>query len=582
MNSSLLWKLFRKDARAVRWGMALTWLLAAVPIDPVPPRFGREEVPHDWEGIICWLLALLAAVHLAQLDDPCSVKGFMRTRPASPWHQLVAKCAVLAIGFIAPIALRHAVNLASFRLELGMEDYVRAVGLAAPFIAAAVFIAFLVGLVAHRIGYLVAVSLLLLGVLLSFHHDLTFTIQAEEHVDSPVVSDSANAMIQRMLIAGQTFAALAAVVAAGIYASSRSWRQLAVAVAGSVGVALVAICIWPYPVPGTAGWDRIAPHSEWPDAQGIVVHWDPASPPQAKGPKSPLYADSRFVDNDTWDGGRSDLWPWDKWPLYALLDKAGGAHKYIKWWGKVTGLSPSWYAHPVAFDGQLTLADGRQFHSQGDWLGPTDGVWPWPPQSADESGPNPAGFMAELCNFRVGDVGAATGGAKVSGQVTLEFRRPVLLGELPLKVGATFTANRFTIDQAGFKGQKLDVFFTGIEAMIPLRGGHHAKNLQVLLYNPVRHQSIAGPGAVSLDRGSSGDDYLLWNGSANWDNTFEAESASRMQAPEWKPGASADHPLVDESWIRDARLYFIESEAGGRKTVPFDFSGLTLDTTTFD
>ncbi len=606
MNFPLIGKLFRKDARSVRWWIALTWLLAAVPINPVPPRFGSEEAPHDWEASLCWLLALMSAVRLAQMDDPCSAKGFMRTRPASPWQQVFAKCAVLAIGFIAPIALRHAVNLTSFRLGLGWDDYVRAVGLAAPFVAAAVFIAFLVGLVAPRIGYLVAVSMLLLFALLAFRHDLTYVIQAIQLVDSTVISDSANAMIQRELIAGQTLAALAAVVAAGIYASSRSWRQLAVAVAGSVVVALVAIFLWPHPVAGTADWDRTAPRSEWPDASGVVLNWDPASPPGGKvASKLPVFLDSYYQNqNLVWDGdnGHVDSWPWDKWPLNMLSDWYG--QKYIAWGGTVTGLSPSWYACPVAFDGQLTLADGRQFHSQGDWLGHTYAVWPWPSQSAGELGPNPAGVggsvpglwwsgtsedveepnfarvMAKLYNYAVDDIGLATGDAKVSGQVTLEFRRPVLLGSLPLKVGATFTANRkrFTIVQADFRGQHLDVFFTGLEAMIPLRGGHHAHSLQAVLYNPVRHQTLSGPGAVDLGRGSNGDDYLLWNGGVSWDKESEEDMAGHD--PARLPGASANHPLVDESWIRDARICFIESEAGGRKTVPFDFSGLTPETDT--
>jgi hypothetical protein len=185
--------------------------------------------------------------------------------------------------------------------------------------------------------------------------------------------------------------------------------------------------------------------------------------------------------------------------------------------------------------------------------------------------------MAELCNYRVGDIGLATGGIKVSGQVTLEFRRPVLLGSLPLKEGATFTADRrrFTVQNASFKARNLQVSYVGIEAMIPLRGGHHANSLKAVIYNPVRNQRIWEE--IHSGRVATGADYSLWQGSLGWDQAQEEDDALQNHTPDRAPGASTNHPLVDESWLRDARIYFIESEAGGRKTVPFDFSGLTLD-----
>jgi hypothetical protein len=537
MNRTLLWKLFRKDTRMVWPWIGLTWIVALLPLEQAV--WGTSWLQIGSDESIAVLITLIVAAQLVQADDPGSTQGFMRTRPASPLTQLAVKWAVLGMWFIAPICVLRVLPLVRLNLGLGLGDYALVVGAFVPPVSAVIGVAVLVGLLTRRLGYF-AGMFVLLAVLYAAMDEWRNQVRMSTH---RVSSWSTEGLIPSGELAFQTVAALSTLVAAGIFARTRSWPRLAVAVVVSGAAALAVLMWWPVNfAPVFANPGGVAPHAEWPDLQGVAWKWEDATPPNVRG-RQPV-------------------------PIYGGEGFNGVSYKNLIWYCDPTGVPPPWYVCQVAYDSELVLADGRKIHSRSDWHGYTQNNWPAGPTSFNPSAPKPNAVGVSLSNFRQSEVLSATERARVSGQVTFEIRRPVVLGSLPLQAGASFAigGRRYTIGRITPETKGMRVEYTCVSAFTPFRGFQTGDPL-VVLYNPVRQEKADSSGGDGNGWGSElyfvGNEVLLPSSVLH----FEKDPSGKTRAV-FQP--------IDEAWMRDARLYLISSEAGGTKTVPFDFSGLSL------
>jgi hypothetical protein len=525
MSPALLWRLFWKDTRYVWPWIVLSWLVLALTMKH-STDYG-SWVMRGRQETICRLIAVLAAALLVQRDDPRSTRGFLRTRPVSSLAQFIVKCAVLAVWFIGPFCAERLMILAKLHLGVSWTDCILTAAAAVPPVAAVVFVAVLTALLTRRLGYFVGVFALLTvlyGMADEWRNRLPFHPDWEEWLSAD------NLRLSREF-AFQTAGACSALLVAGIYVRSRSRLRYALALAGGAVATVATLQWWPVNfVSILADADHMAPRQDWPDLKSVVWKWG-AVRKNAQGLTEVPHS---------WGGTGSHI----------------DSHRF-EMWGEASGISPSWHINQSAYDAVLELPDGRKIRGHSD---SAVGA-PYKPEALQSSLGSPQftnlpttkseRFSANLLAFQPDDIRGATVGARLSGRVTFEIRRPVVLGSMPVQKGASFTADRrrYTIDFVFKDGNSVKLVFSAVKARIALRGKWQWLDPAVILFNPVRKETAQG-------------------GFNTWERQPEGPFDLEKSNCTWSG--------VDEAWLREAGLYFIVMERGGSMSVPFDFSDIAL------
>ena len=117
---NLLLHHLRKDLRFARWMILITFLAAGILWFPNIQLEERvEQIKWLWVARLGgWLVALLAAGHLIQLDAPLRESGFMRTRPAPRTTVILSKMIAVFI-LIAPLSMVECLHLMLLDLKPG-------------------------------------------------------------------------------------------------------------------------------------------------------------------------------------------------------------------------------------------------------------------------------------------------------------------------------------------------------------------------------------------------------------------------------------------------------------------------------
>ena len=535
---NLLLHHLRKDLRFARWMILITLVLAAgVLWFPSVPLEERTE-PIKWlylsrYGI--WLLVLLTAGHLIQLDAPLCESGFMRTRPAPRSTVLLSKMIAVLI-LIVPLAMIECLLLVLLDLKPGASDLFLVFSENLLMLAMIGSVSMALAIREQSAAKFNASVVGWIGVGVIGWIAFTWCKSAYSRTEKPEWSYTLEYLKISRLLMAQIVSLTGALVGIVLFARSGRRETITRSLAITALCALASLFFWPLNfVKAFAPPHRAAPRNEWPDQAKLKFAFE---------------ADRNYQSIITFngDGGYNDV---TYRPIYGN--------------GRLTGLTDGWRpSFDTSYESELTLSNGRTLSSHREaWarLGPQVIVpmlgIPGPYGTDDKQS---SGF--ELAEFKLQDAVGAMTGAHLKGTMKIPLKRPVVLARIPFRQGASIQLGNQRIDLAKIETHPDEITYTIVQQkpLIHLRGAWHGDG-EVVDFIVIH----------------AGRKEFLYKGSASSRNTTSGHYAIELKdftEPIWRQDFNK-HPIPPD-WIAGAELLVIGDENGGSFSQSFDFPNIKL------
>lgn len=534
----------RKDLKFARFWILSTWLIAAMallfPLVPVEkrPDFALWLLAFRFGS---WILLFHTVAHVVLVDAPARDTAFFRTLPISPGQWLRSKL-LCALTVILPMSLIQISLILILGLRPGASGFFLL--FAEDFLSHAVVASLALGLAARKSNHarfyasvMIWVAVAIFGVFLySTIHD---QLRNDRKVDW---SYSVQYLKMSRAIVAQAVAFAGLLIGMIVFTRSRRRYLLDIVLVMTVVISISAGFFWPVNfVESLAAPEATAPRDEWPDQDAIEFEFVE----RKRGPSEK----SMF---STGDSGYN-----------------GTTYRRIEASSRLSGLPAGWFAFPNGYESDLTLSDGKTIHSGSiangslgeEMILPSLGI------------PSPYNFRSEgdtsgvfIAEFRLEDAQHAKDGAKISGEVNIPLKRPVILATLPLKAGASAVVGdkRFRVVSVEQTGEEFNYTVVAEHPLIASRGGYYSspyRRIQFIVINPERKEYLDYGG------GASGSTSSGFYGVQYW----------RESGTIWKNWRAEDKGDPDtKGWLEGARLFIISEESGGILTEKFDFKEVSL------
>lgn len=529
----------RKDLRFVRWMILITLLLAAGVLwfPSVPLEERGEQIKWLYLSRYgSWLMTLLTAGHLIQLDAPLRESGFMRTRPALHTTVLLSK-AIAVLVLIVPLAMIECLLLVLLDLKPGATTIVLvfAENLLMLAMIGSVGMALAIrkeSAAKFNASVVVCIGIGVIGWIAFKWGQSTYFLTVK-----PEWSRSLEYLKISRLFMAQIVALTGAVI--GIVLFVRSGRRETVTrlMAITSLSALAALFFWPVNfVEAFVSAPHEAPRNEWPDQTKLKFSF--GDPPEGQMPRKTLSFNN---------GGYN-----------------GMTYRRIHGWYRLEGLSNGWITAQNSYKSELKLANGRVLTScQSGWA-PIPKVWILPTLGIKANIGNPYRYpsKADLAEFNVADAADAMTGASLKGQLNIPIKRPTLLQRVPLKPGVSTHVGDHLISITKVEKMGDEISFN-LVVLTPLkffRGGWQniwTDHLEYLVINAARGEHLEDNG------GGESNPHSGHLSVRNLD--FSKAISPRHKQKEIPP-----------DWLDGAELLIVGEEYGGSFPQTFDFPNINL------
>lgn len=528
-----------KDLRFARWLILITLVLAAgvlwfpsVPLEERAEQIKWVLLPRYGS----WLLTLLTAGHLIQLDAPLRESGFMRTRPLPRMSMLLSKMIAILV-LIVPLGMIECLLLVLLDLKPGTAN---------------LFIIFaenllMLGLIGS-IGMALAirqesvakfnasvVGWICVGVIgwIAF----TWGKSAYFRMQKPEWSYTLEYLKSSRLLMFQVVALTGAVIGIALFARSGRRETMTRSLAITTLCALASFFFWPLNfVKALATPHREAPENEWPDQAMLKFAFE-------------ANRNYKSIITFNGDGGYNDV-----------------TYRPIHGNGRFTGLTDGWRPSPhTSYESELTLSNGRTLSSHREaWVGlgpqavvPLLGI-PGPFGIDDKQS-----FGVQLAEFKLEDAVGAMTGAHLKGTMQIPLKRPVILARIPFRKGASIQLGNQRINLTKVETNPAEITYTIIQQkpLIKLRGAwfdHDGGAIDFIVINAHRKEFLYH-GSQSSGGNSSG---------------YYSIVRKDFTQPIWQPSGKTGPIPID--WADDAELLITGDENGGSFSQPFDFPNINL------
>ena len=319
------------------------------------------------------------------------------------------------------------------------------------------------------------------------------------------------------------------------YARGSGRRALIAPLAAGAAVCVALGFWWPVNfISWLADYHHIAPRAEWPDPSRLTFHFHK---PPGIGNTMPSYA-----------GGSYD----------------GVSCQTVNDYYRVDGLLGLWSAGLNGWNAVIHLSNGRELRSTGD---PIFDVFAYPAERLlgvnRKENSDEGTWNATVAVYKDLAVGNFHENAKLDGTMRIPLTRPIILGDMPLRDGASVTwrRQRLTIKSVAWSAEEVQVGLIGEAVHLTLRAGEEWERTRLFIVNPLKHEC--------LDYERSGGSY--YPGYANY--CVSTQSITRSFFPGLRRGETINIP---EDWKKDARLYVVGVESGGEFDTPYHYPSLDL------
>ncbi len=537
---NLLLHHLRKDLRFAYWLIPITLLLAAgVLWFPSVPLAERTE-QIKWLYLAqygSWLLTILTAGHLTQVDAPLREGGYLRTRPASRSTVLLSKIIAVLI-LIVPMAMIECLLLVLLDLKPGVTTLILV-------FAENLLILALMGSVGMALAIrtesaakfnasvVVCIGIGVIGWIAFKWGQSTYFLTVK-----PEWSRSLEYLKISRLFMAQIVALSGAVIGIVLFVRSGRRETITKSLVVTALCALATLFFWPLNfVKAFASPHREAPRSEWPDQEKLKF---------------------TFEENLNWKSIVSST----NSGTYNQV-----AYKSIDGNGRLTGLTNGWRPSlDTTYQSLLTLSNGKTIPSRREaWatLGaraiiPTLGI-PSPYQIDEKQS-----SAFQLAEFKFQDAAGAMTGAHLKGTMKIPFKRPVILARMPFRQGSSIQLGNQRIDLTKVETNFDEITYTIVQQrpLIQLRGDWFDHD----------------GGVVDFIVIHAGRKELLYESNASSGNNTSGHYTIALKdftQPIWKPDFKK-HPIPPD-WADGAELLVIGDENGGSFSQAFDFPNINLE-----
>ena len=536
---NLLLHHLRKDLRHSRWLILITLLVSAgiLWFPSVPLEARVEQI--NWLSLArygSWLLALLTAGHLIQLDAPLRESGYLRTRPAPRATVLLSK--MIAVFFlIVPLAMVECLFLVLLDLKPGVTTLILVFTENLLMLAMICSVGMALSIRQESAARFNASVVAWIGVGVIGWIAFTWCKSAYSRTEKPEWSYTIEYLETSRLLMAQVVALIGAVTGIVLFVSSGHRDTITKSLAITALCALATLFFWPLNfVKAFAPSDREAPKNEWPDQAKLKFAFE---------------ENRNFKSIITYhgDGGYNDV-------TYRPID--GNA--------RLTGLTDGWQPlSQTSYESELTLSNGKILSSRREaWasLGsrviiPTLGI-PSPYGNNEEQSSS-----FQLAEFKLQDAVGAMTGAHLKGTMEIPLKRPVILARIPFRQGASIQLGNQRIDLTKVETSLDEINFTIIQQkpLINLRGAwfnHDGGVVDFLVIHPGRKEFLY-EGGGSNRRDTSG---------------HYAIETKELTQPIWQADFRK-HPIPPD-WTDGAELLIVGDENGGSFSQAFDFPNIKL------
>lgn len=530
---------FRKDLRFARWLFLFTLVLAAGALwfPSVPLEERGEQIKWLYLSRYgSWLMTLLTAGHLIQLDAPLRESGFMTTRPAPRSTVLLSKM-IAVLVFIVPLAMIECLLLVLLDLKPGATTIVLvfAENLLMLAMIGSVGMALAIreeSAAKFNASVVVCIGIGVIGWIAFKWGQSTYFLTVK-----PEWSRSLEYLKISRLFMAQIVALTGAVISIVLFVRSGRRETVTRSLAITSLSALAALFFWPVNfVEAFVSAPREAPRNEWPDQTKLKFSF--GDPPEGQMPRKTLSFNN---------GGYN-----------------GMTYRRIHGWYRLEGLSNGWMTAQNSYESELKLANGRVLTSHQSAWAPIPKVWILPTLGIKTSFGNPyhCPSKADLAEFNLADAADAMNGASLKGQLNIPIKRPVLLQRIPLKAGlSTHVGNHL-------------VSITKVEVL----GDEISFNLVVqtpLNYSRGGWQEIWTDRIEYLVMNAARGEYLEHNGGGE-SNPHSGHLSVRNLDFSKTVFPRHERRGIPSDWLDGAELLIVGEEYGGSFPQAFDFPNINL------
>ncbi|MES2596438.1 MAG: hypothetical protein V4662_13920 [Verrucomicrobiota bacterium] len=246
----MLLHLMAKDLRHVR-GQLIFFAICVLAALSVPLVQRWTGGPH-WSVQLMHFSSLLMIVSVMMgllvgwihLDHPRDTTGFLQTRPLSPVMRWLPKFLCWALILLLPVLVAVLLQLLFYRLDLSSAECAKFISRAFLRISGAYGVMALMAVLVrnHRLTAL----LCLVPLIFTFLLQEAYTPASFGMVELPADS----ALSASRFLVGQSILGIGGFLVAGLLLAHCTWRSWAPAVAGLVGLSLLAEACWPWDIIG--------------------------------------------------------------------------------------------------------------------------------------------------------------------------------------------------------------------------------------------------------------------------------------------------------------------------------------------
>ncbi len=535
---NLLLHHFRKDLRYARWMILFTFVLAAgafwFPSVPLEER--SEQIKWlSFSRYGSWLMALLTAGHLVQLDAPLRESGFMRTRPA-PRAKVFQSKMLAVFVLIVPLAMTECIMLVLLDLKPDVTTLILvfAENLLALAMICAAGMALAIRSETSARFYVSVVGCIGIGVIGWHTFKLGETLYIQKKDDD--WSYTLEYLKSSRVLMAQVVALIGSVISIGFFVHSGRCETITKSLVITAVCSLATEFFWPLNfVEVFAPPHREAPKNEWPDTSKLKFEFE-----AHRQWNSIIACIRRDAFNDD-----------TVQPIFGN--------------GRLTGLTEGWrHSFDNSHKSVLTLSNGKALSSSREARGvllmailPTLGI-PSPQEVFDK---HISAF--QLAEFKLQDAAGAMTGAHLNGTMDIPLKRPVILARMPFRQGNFMQLGDQRIELTKVRTD-LDEFEYNIvqqRPLIKLRGSwfnHDGGNIEFIVIHAARKEFLYQGGTYS-----------------RYENTGHYGIVTRVESKSiWTTGNNTKP--IPPDWTDGAELLVIGNENGGSFSQSFEFENINL------
>jgi hypothetical protein len=536
---NLLLHHLRKDLRFARWLILISLVLAAgvlwFPSVPLEERPGQIKWLYlSQYGI--WLLTLLTAGQLIQLDAPLRESGFMRTRPAPRTTVLLSKM-IAVLVLIVPLAMIECLLLVLLDLKPGATNLVIIFAENLLMLALIGSVGMALAIRQESTAKFNASVVGWIGIGVIGWIAFTWGQSAYFRMQKPEWSRTLEYLKTSRLFMAQIVALTGAVIGIVLFARSGRREIITRSLAFTALCALATLFFWPVNfVEAFVPAGREAPRNEWPDQTKLKFSF--GDPPDGLMPKKTLSFNN---------GGYN-----------------GMTYRSIHGWYRLEGLSNGWITAQNSYESELKLANGRVLTSHQSAWAPISKVWILSTLGIKAGWGNPYDYPsnADLAEFNLADAAGAMSGASLKGHMNIPIKRPILLQRIRLKAGVSthVGGHLISITKVGILGDEISF---NLIVQTPLnfsRGGWQkiwTDRIEYLVINAARGEYLANIG---------GGESNPHSGHLSVRNLDFSQSIFPQH----------ERKEITPDWLDGAELLIVGEEYGGSFSQSFDFPNINL------